>query len=174
MLIKPFFEGRFNSKISMDSRNFSYDFCNSAQVTLIIQGKIMVHKQMEKEELYYLYNTINTASFFTNQLQNYAFNFKQPFKFIDIYQSPDTTIDGLDWHSIFFFNAMENYILQTPCGKDKGVNQNHHFEETSEVQLAIGSFSVGVHTKALCCKCLKLCSMLTCTISASIFFAFPD
>ena len=69
---------------------------------------------------------------------------------------------------------MENYILQTPCGKDKGVNQNHHFEETSEVQLAIGSFSVGVHTKALCCKCLKLCSMLTCTISASIFFAFPD
>lgn len=106
MLIKPFFEGRFNSKISMDSRNFSYDFCNSAQVTLIIQGKIMVHKQMEKEELYYLYNTINTASFFTNQLQNYAFNFKQPFKFIDIYQSPDTTIDGLDWHSIFFVFLM--------------------------------------------------------------------
>ena len=134
---------------------------------------------MEKEELYHLYNTINTEIPFTNQLQNYAFNFKQPFKFIDIYQSPDTTIDGLDWHSLLFFffffcYAMENYILQTPCGKDKGVNQIDHFEETSEVQLAIGSFSVGVHTKALCCKCLKLCSMLTCTISASIFFAFPD
>lgn len=63
----------------------------------------MVHKQMEKEELYHLYNTINTASPFTNELQNYAFNFKQPFKFIDIYQSPDTTIDGLDWHSLLFF-----------------------------------------------------------------------
>ena len=42
---------------------------------------------------------------------------------------------------------------------------NYHFEETSEAQLVIG--------KALCCKCLKLCSMLTWTISASIFFVLP-
>ena len=68
---------------------------------------------------------------------------------------------------------MENLISQTPNAERQLTTQNHHFEETSEVQLLIGR-SVGVHTTALCCKCLKLCSMLTCTISASIFLALRD
>ena len=54
------------------------------------------------------------------------------------------------------------------------MKQGIYFEETSEVQVLLIGSSAGVHTRALCCKCLKLCSMLTCTISASIFLALFD
>jgi hypothetical protein len=73
-------------------------------------------KEKEKENLYRLYNIHTTFS-----LQDYALN-HTTFKFIDSYQSPGTTIDGLDWHHytlFFFLLAMENYILQTPYEKKK-------------------------------------------------------
>lgn len=67
--------------------------------------------------------------------------------------------------SVFFSNK---YL-----SRDDNYRGRFYFKETSEVQLARG-ISAGVHTRALRCRCLKVCSMLTCTISASIFFALSD
>lgn len=86
---------------------------------------------------------------------------------------PNTTTmawTGIFHYILFFKSFYSGKFYLTNLTKR---HAKHHFEETSEVTLAIGK-SAGVHTRALCCKCLKLCSMLTCTISASIFFAFPD
>ena len=55
-------------------------------------------KEKEKENLYHLYNIHTTFS-----LQNYALN-HTTFKFIDSYQSPGTTTDGLDWHHYTLFS----------------------------------------------------------------------
>lgn len=67
--------------------------------------------------------------------------------------------------TFFFYNK---YL-----SRDDNYRRRFYLEGTSEVQLARG-ISAGVHTRALCCRCLKVCSMLTCTISVSIFFALSD
>ena len=71
---------------------------------------------------------------------------------------------------LFFRFLLWKFTSQTPNAEKKKMKKtekeaelasgNYHFEETSEAQPAIGR-SLGVQTRALCCKCLRLCSMLT-------------
>lgn len=93
---------------------------------------------------------------------------------------PGLAFLSLNVFRVFFFfffldSTMKHfYLTKQHVREDKLLKQNSHFEETSEVQLLLIGRSDGVHTRALCCRCLKLCSMLTCTMSASIFFALLD
>lgn len=89
------------------------------------------------------------------------------FQFINTYQSLGITTKA--WTGITFTKSFFFFFFPfsgTPWkfyltgGRVKKKTKTSHFKDTSEVQVLIGR-SVGVHTRALCCKCLRLCSMLT-------------
>lgn len=124
-----------------------------------------------------LYRTIKEKEKRKKKTSMISTSYRFHSKFLLTYQSPDTNTICLDWLAFpisyfhFLFSNIKNsknFILQTPWKYNFC-----YFKDTSEVQVLIG-ISVGVHTRARRCKCLKLCSILTCTISASIFFALLD
>lgn len=122
------------------------------------------------------------CSFNTRNKEDDSFpHLKTKISFIDTYQSPSTQTQGLDRHPCIL--PFSSIFISSPLFKNRdGTFQNKlsryghsmdHFVGTSEAQVFIGRSAV-VQTSARFCRCLKLCSMLTCTISASICFAFPN
>lgn len=64
--------------------------------------------------------------------------------------------DSIPFYLPFLFFYFPTFTLE----KDLDTNSIYNLEETSEAQLVIDT-SLVVETRALCCKCLKLCSILT-------------